>query len=87
MNKFLSRKYFINRLLITSLLLVSASSLVNLSHAKNSMPDRNGPPQKPSFDSLDLNEDGDIDFDEFSTQELFTPSSIFSSIRWCYRSS
>ena len=70
MNKFFSRKCFINKLLITSLLLMSASSLVNLSYAKNNMSDRNGPPPRPSFDSLDLNQDGDIDFDEFSSQEV-----------------
>lgn len=70
MKNFFSRTCFINKLLITSLLMMTASSVVSLSHAKDSMPDRNGPPQRPSFESLDLNEDGDIDFDEFSSQEL-----------------
>lgn len=34
------------------------------------MSDKNGPPQRPTFESLDLNQNGDIDFDEFSSKEL-----------------
>lgn len=63
-------KYFINKyikLCLTSLLLITASSLVQ---AKNTPLNRSEPPQRPTFDSLDLNQDGDIDFDEFSSHEL-----------------
>lgn len=45
-------------------------STVSMVHAQNDDRSRNGPPQRPSFESLDTNEDGDIDFDEFSSSEI-----------------
>ena len=65
MSKFFINKYI--KLFLASILLISVSSLVQ---AKNNPPDRNDPPPRPTFESLDLNQDGDIDFDEFSSHEL-----------------
>tara|TARA_R110001583_G_scaffold103271_1_gene250429 strand:+ start:2324 stop:2641 length:318 start_codon:yes stop_codon:yes gene_type:complete len=77
MSNFFISKY--NKLIIAIILLILASSLV---HAKNSMSDKNEPPPRPCFNSLDLNEDGDIDFDEFSSQEIphGDHQTIFNSI-------
>ena len=57
---------YIKQAIVIALLITTSSAV----QAKNNMSDRNGPPQRPSFDSLDLNADEDIDFDEFSSQEL-----------------
>ena len=55
------------KLALTMMLLVSASSLVQ---AKDSGQNKKATHQRPSFTSIDTNSDGDIDFDEFSSQEL-----------------
>jgi hypothetical protein len=56
-----------SKLILAITLIISTSSIV---HAQNDDHSKNGPPQRPSFESLDTNEDGDIDFDEFSSQEI-----------------
>lgn len=56
-----------SKLILAITLIISTSSIV---HAQNDERSKNGPPQRPSFESLDTNEDGDIDFDEFSSQEI-----------------
>ncbi|MFT7008813.1 MAG: hypothetical protein ACJAXJ_003356 [Colwellia sp.] len=56
-----------SKLILAITLIISTSSIV---HAQNDDRSKNGPPQRPSFESLDTNEDGDIDFDEFSSQEI-----------------
>lgn len=55
------------KIILAITLIVSTSSIVQ---AKNADRSRNGPPQRPSFESIDVNENGDIDFDEFSSQKL-----------------
>lgn len=45
-------------------------STINIAQANNNNGSRNGPPQRPSFDSVDTNGDGDIDLEEFSSQEI-----------------
>ena len=55
------------KLILAITLVISSVSIV---HAQNDDRGRNGPPQRPNFESLDTNEDGDIDFDEFSSQEI-----------------
>ena len=55
------------KLALALTLIISTSIIVQ---AKNDNSNRNGPPQRPSFESIDTNEDGDIDFDEFSSHEL-----------------
>jgi len=55
------------KLILTITLIISTSSMVQ---ANNSERSKNGPPERPSFESIDINEDGDIDFDEFSSHKL-----------------
>ena len=50
---------------ILSLALILSFS--GLAQAEN---DRRGPPERPSFDSLDINGNAEIDFDEFSSHEI-----------------
>ena len=38
-------------------------------NAKNSQKSKEGPPPRPLFSAIDINGDGDIDFDEFSSQQ------------------
>ena len=45
-------------------------SSVSIVHGQNDNSGRNGPPQRPPFESLDTNKDGDIDFDEFSSHQI-----------------
>ena len=61
------------------MLVISTSSVVQ---AKNNNRSRNGSPQRPSFESVDSNEDGDIDFDEFSSHTLphCDHQTVFNSI-------
>jgi hypothetical protein len=54
-------------LILSITLIISTSSVVQ---AKNNDRSRNGPPQRPSFESIDTNEDEYIDFDEFSSHKL-----------------
>lgn len=55
------------QLILAITLIISSISVVN---AQNNDRSRNAPPQRPNFESIDTNEDGDIDFDEFSSQKL-----------------
>jgi Ca2+-binding EF-hand superfamily protein len=55
------------KLILTITLIISTSSMVQ---AKSSERSKNGPPERPSFKSIDTNEDGDIDFNEFSSHKL-----------------
>lgn len=55
------------KLTLTIMLLISASSLAQ---AKNSEQRKNCVKQRPSFESIDTNANGEIDFDEFSTHKL-----------------
>jgi Ca2+-binding EF-hand superfamily protein len=55
------------KLILAITLVISSVSVV---HAQNDNRGKNGPPQRPTFESLDTNEDGDIDFDEFSSHEI-----------------
>ncbi|TYK64519.1 EF-hand domain-containing protein [Colwellia echini] len=55
------------KLVLAITLTISATSIV---HADNSERSKNGPPQRPTFESIDINEDGEIDFDEFSSHEV-----------------
>ena len=38
-------------------------------NAKNPQKSKEGPPPRPLFSAIDINNDGDIDFDEFSSQQ------------------
>jgi Ca2+-binding EF-hand superfamily protein len=53
--------------LITMALFIAVSSQT---FAKNKPSNEDRPPNRPTFVSIDANEDGDIDFDEFSANEL-----------------
>jgi len=55
------------KLIILVTLLIAISSQVQ---AKNNMQKRGAEHQRPSFESIDSNIDGDIDFDEFSSHEI-----------------
>ncbi len=55
------------KLILAISLIISTSSLVQ---AKSSEQGRNGPPQRPTFESIDINEDGEISLDEFSEQKI-----------------
>jgi len=55
------------KLLLAISLLISATGLAQ---AENNSPSKNGPPPRPSFESIDINGDGEIDFDEFSSHKL-----------------
>ena len=64
----------------TLILLLTVSSQLQ---AKNNSRSQNGPPERPSFSSLDNNSDGDISFDEFSAQEALPfgdHQTVFSAI-------
>lgn len=53
-------------IILTTLFIASISTV----HANNSSSANKGPHQRPSFESIDTNTDGDIDFEEFSSQKL-----------------
>jgi hypothetical protein len=53
--------------IIAITLLIAATASVQ---ANETMQKKAGGHQRPSFESIDANADGDIDFDEFSLQEL-----------------
>lgn len=55
------------KLALATTIVISTSALVQ---AKNNEQSQNGPPKRPSFESLDLNEDGEIKFEEFSSHVL-----------------
>jgi hypothetical protein len=55
------------QLILAITLIISSISIV---HAQNNDRSRNGPSQRPSFESLDTNKDGYINFDEFSSQKI-----------------
>jgi hypothetical protein len=55
-----------SKLVLAITLIISTSSVVQANNERS----KNGPPQRPSFESIDVNEDGNIDFDEFSSKEL-----------------
>jgi len=68
-----------SKLIILVTLLIVGSSLA---HAKKNIQNKGQEHQRPSFESIDINTDGDIDFDEFSSHELphGDHQSIFTSI-------
>jgi len=53
--------------IIAIILLLAAS---NQTLANNTTPTNEEPRQRPNFASIDLNADGDIDFNEFSSHKL-----------------
>lgn len=53
--------------IIAIVLLLTAASVVQ---AKNMEHKNEGAHQRPSFESIDANVDGDVDFDEFASHEL-----------------
>lgn len=55
------------KLIIAITFIISASSLVQAKNADHNNGER---PQRPTFASLDLNEDSEITFDEFSSHEI-----------------
>ena len=55
------------KLTLAIMLLSSASSFAR---EQNSEQTKNIPHQRPSFESIDANTNGEIDFDEFSSKEL-----------------
>ena len=55
------------QLILVITLLISTSSLVQ---AKNTEHRKNGLLQRPSFESIDTNADGEINFNEFSSHKL-----------------
>jgi len=67
------------KLILAITVIISTSNLVQ---AKDTDRSKNGPPQRPNFESIDINENGEIDFDEFSSQKLphGDPQTIFDTI-------
>jgi hypothetical protein len=55
-----------SKVIITVTLLCVGIIHVN---AKNPQKSKEGPPPRPLFSAIDINNDGDIDFDEFSSQQ------------------
>lgn len=55
------------KLMTTAIILAGTSGQI---HAKGNMDDERGKHQRPSFESLDIDENSEIDFDEFSTKPL-----------------
>lgn len=58
------RHYF--KLILAITLIISTSNLVQ---AKRTDPSKHGPAQRPNFESIDINENGEIDFTEFSSHK------------------
>jgi hypothetical protein len=67
-----------NKIMVITILLATMTQ----AQATPSPLPQDGPPPRPSFSSLDINSDGDISFDEFSTQKLprGDHKTIFSTI-------
>lgn len=67
------------KLILAITLIMTTSSLVQ---AKDDERSKNGPPKRPNFESIDINENGEIDFDEFSSQKFphGDPQTIFDKI-------
>ncbi|MEI6893796.1 MAG: EF-hand domain-containing protein [Colwellia sp.] len=55
------------KLILAMTLIFSTSSLVQANDAEQNRGER---PQRPTFESLDLNNDGGISFDEFSSHDI-----------------
>jgi len=55
----------IKQAIVVTLLILASSQVLAKSDKNNG--DR---PSRPTFESIDTNEDGDIDFDEFSSHEV-----------------
>ena len=55
------------KLTLAIMLSISATSLVQ---ARNAEHDNNRQHQRPSFESIDTNADGEIDFEEFSAHKI-----------------
>lgn len=55
------------KLILAIMLLISVSSFVQ---ANNTNQNKKGSHQRPTFESIDTNADGDIDFEEFSAHKL-----------------
>ncbi|MBU2925944.1 EF-hand domain-containing protein [Colwellia sp. 4_MG-2023] len=56
---------YIKQAIVVTLLVLASNQVL----AKNTQNDGDRP-SRPTFESIDSNSDGDIDFDEFSSQEL-----------------
>ena len=59
-------KLYIKQLLILSALIALSSQV----QAKNQRANQDREHSRPEFSSIDTNEDGDIDFDEFSSHDI-----------------
>ena len=57
----------VKQAIVVTLLIVTSSQVMA---KRDAMQNQERPPQRPTFESIDTNEDGDIDFDEFSSHEL-----------------
>jgi hypothetical protein len=69
---------YIKQAIVTTLLIVASSQAMA---QKDTMQNKERPP-RPTFESIDTNEDGDIDFEEFSAHKLphGDPQTIFNDI-------
>ncbi|MBU2871547.1 EF-hand domain-containing protein [Colwellia sp. E2M01] len=56
-----------SKLVLSIAIVISTATTVQAENAEHS---KNGPPQRPTFEQLDINQDSEIDFEEFSSQEI-----------------
>ncbi len=59
-----------NKLLSRLIIIACVLGISYQVQAKNAMKNNNKPPPRPSFSSLDINSDSDMDFEEFSAHTL-----------------
>ena len=59
-------KLFSTSLIISSLLII----IMGQAHAKNGSHEKRERPKRPAFTSIDLNQDGEVSFDEFSQHKI-----------------